>query len=207
MKQIKNIKTCLSVILILACSWMSQAQAQTGDDIRTRTVTIGFTNEPLGQALVALGSASGFQLVVPSNATKTVNLPRAERTVEATLNLLLQGTNLEFQVQGNRITFSERSAAPASTPPNSENQQVTGRVVDDATNQTLPFVTVQVKGTTIGVVTSAQGDFTIAVPSANATLIFSFMGYEPLEVQASTGRMAVRLKPTYTMLEDVVITG
>jgi len=106
--------------LFLVCTWTSQAQAQTGGDIRTKTVTIGFTNEPLEQALVALGRASGFRLVFQNESvegTRPVNLPRAERTVEATLNLLLQGTNLAFQVQGNSIVLSERSATPASTPP------------------------------------------------------------------------------------------
>jgi len=197
--------------LFLVCTWMSQAQAQTGGDIRTRTVTIGFTNEPLEQALIAVGRASGFQLALSSelvDATKTVTLPRAERSVEATLNLLLQGTNLAFDVRGNRITFSERSATPASTPPNNENQQVTGRVVDDATGETLPFVTVMVKGTTTGTVTSTDGSFTIGVPSTESVLQFSFLGYESLELRATAGRtMAVRLRTSAAELEGVVITG
>jgi TonB-linked SusC/RagA family outer membrane protein len=86
--------------------------------------------------------------------------------------------------------------------------QVTGTVVDDATNETLPFVTVKVKGTQTGAVTSEQGKFSINVPSAESMLVFSFIGYETLEVRATAGReMAVRLKLSATTLEGVVVDG
>ena len=51
---------------------------------------------------------------------------------------------------------------------------VTGSVKDD-TGQTLPGVSVVVKGTTTGTVTDINGNFSLSVP-ANATLTFSFVG-------------------------------
>ena len=203
---------------IFICLWTSVVQAQTNNDIRTKTVTIGFTKEPLREALFALGRASGFQFVFFSeqvDATKTVDLPRVERTVEATLNLLLQGSNLEFQVQESTIVLSEKKESPpvATVPAQqsqsaSQNQQITGRVISNSVHEPMPFVTVAIKGTTTGVTTSLDGDFTITVPSANAVLVFSFMGYETLELPVVVGRrMDVRMNATATTLEAVVITG
>jgi len=181
------------------------AQAQTGNEIRTQTVTIGFTNEPLREALFALGRSANFQLALPSDvdATRLVNLPAAERTVEATLNLLLQGTNLEFQVQGNSIVFSERGAVTTT-----QATTITGRVIDDVTNEPLPFVTVRLRGTTTGTVTSLDGDFSIGVLSIDDVLVFSFLGYETIEVLA-TQAQNVRMRFAATLLDvtEIISTG
>jgi TonB-linked SusC/RagA family outer membrane protein len=85
---------------------------------------------------------------------------------------------------------------------------VTGTVTDAATGETLPFVTVMVKGTAIGTATSEQGIFTIGVPNAESVLIFTFVGYETLEVRAdASSSMVVRMQSSATLLESVVITG
>ena len=53
---------------------------------------------------------------------------------------------------------------------------ITGNVTgaDDATP--LPGVSVVVQGTTIGTVTDYEGNYSITVPNATATLVFSFVG-------------------------------
>ncbi|MBK7481074.1 MAG: carboxypeptidase-like regulatory domain-containing protein [Bacteroidales bacterium] len=40
----------------------------------------------------------------------------------------------------------------------------------------IPGVTVQVKGTTIGAVTDANGRYSITVPNNSTTLVFSYIG-------------------------------
>jgi len=84
----------------------------------------------------------------------------------------------------------------------------TGTVIDDATGETIPYVTVMVKNTSIAVATSMDGTFSISVPSTESVLQFSFLGYETLELQVNAQEaMMVRLKPSATALEGVVITG
>jgi len=58
---------------------------------------------------------------------------------------------------------------------------VKGKVTDSSTGEALPGVSVKVKGSTIGTVTDLNGNFTIQAPD-NATLIFSYIGYNPIEV-------------------------
>lgn len=53
---------------------------------------------------------------------------------------------------------------------------VTGKVID-ATEEGMPGVNVQVKGTTTGTITDFDGNYSIQVPNAKATLVFSFIGY------------------------------
>ena len=86
--------------------------------------------------------------------------------------------------------------------------QVTGRVVSDVTGETLPFATVRIQGTNVGTITNIDGAFTISVPSADAVLVFSLMGYQDLELPVDIARpMAVRMPGDAITLEGVVITG
>jgi TonB-dependent starch-binding outer membrane protein SusC len=83
---------------------------------------------------------------------------------------------------------------------------ITGRVVDEK-GQGLPGVNVVVKGTTNGSQTDPDGRYKITAPS-DATLVFSFIGYLPVEVAAG-GRDAVNvtLQPDNKTLSEVVVVG
>ncbi len=53
---------------------------------------------------------------------------------------------------------------------------VTGRVTDEK-GGALPGVNITVQGTTTGTITDVKGNYMITVPSPDATLVFSFIGY------------------------------
>lgn len=59
--------------------------------------------------------------------------------------------------------------------------QVTGQITDAADGTPLPGVSIVQKGTTVGTTSGIDGNYTINVP-ANATLVFSFVGYASQEV-------------------------
>ncbi|MCC9165791.1 SusC/RagA family TonB-linked outer membrane protein [Pontibacter harenae] len=83
---------------------------------------------------------------------------------------------------------------------------VSGKVTDE-NGVGLPGVTVVVKGTTKGMSTDVDGNFTIVAPE-DGTLVFSFVGYQPQEVPIN-GRatLTVSLKPDSKALEEVVVVG
>jgi len=84
---------------------------------------------------------------------------------------------------------------------------VRGTVSDGADKTTLPGVSVKVKGTQTGTLTDATGKYTISTP-ANATLIFSYVGYNPTEVQVNNRTtLNVALVPSSQELEQVVVVG
>jgi TonB-linked SusC/RagA family outer membrane protein len=84
---------------------------------------------------------------------------------------------------------------------------VTG-VVTDEKGLPLAGVTVAVKGTTQGVVTDINGKFTLLVKDPNASLVFSFIGYNTQEV-AINGRSTVnaQLGADARSLNEVVVVG
>ncbi|TNF47094.1 MAG: SusC/RagA family TonB-linked outer membrane protein [Bacteroidetes bacterium] len=83
---------------------------------------------------------------------------------------------------------------------------VTGKVTADGSP--LPGVTVVVKGTTVGTVTSPDGDYSLSVPANATTLLFSFIGMKPQEIEIGTQTsINVVLMPDVIGLEEVVAIG
>lgn len=86
-------------------------------------------------------------------------------------------------------------------------QQVNGKVTDEEGNA-LTGVSVGIKNSTAGTTTGAEGTYSIALPSADAVLVFSYVGYDRTE-QAVNGRttLDVQLHASATGLNEVVVVG
>ncbi|MCB9080095.1 MAG: TonB-dependent receptor [Lewinellaceae bacterium] len=84
---------------------------------------------------------------------------------------------------------------------------VTGKVVD-ANAETLIGVNVLVKNSTSGTITDMDGSFTLEVPDAYATLVFSYIGYTSQEIPLG-GRtnLEVILREESQLLNEVVVVG
>ncbi len=87
-----------------------------------------------------------------------------------------------------------------------QEQHVSGKVVT-VDKEPIPGVNIIQKGTTIGTVTDAEGNFSLQAP-ASAVLIFSAIGFETKEVPIGNQRIInVELREDLTSLEEVVVTG
>ena len=82
--------------------------------------------------------------------------------------------------------------------------EITGTVFDE-TGETVIGATVMEKGTTNGTVTDFDGTFVIKV-NPGATLVFSYVGYLPVELPASNG-MTVTMQEDALALNEIVVTG
>ncbi len=210
-RHIHSILTRGCYCMIALFMWIGAAQAQSEESIHTKTVTLGFKQEKLFNALLALEEKSGFQLVFPGepvNAAHQVNLQEGERTVAATLQLILQGTDLNFKQTGKTIVlFLEKKETDILE--SKQTVTVRGSVKDDK-GEPLPGAVVMPKDETKinGTVTDVDGNFLLSGVSANEILLISFLGYETVEV-AIEGRtsISVTLQPGAKMLEELVVTG
>ena len=82
-----------------------------------------------------------------------------------------------------------------------------GRVTDES-SAGMPGVNILVKGTAIGTVSDSEGNFIINVPSSDAVLVFSFVGYLTKEMPAGTQtNISVNLEPDVVALSEVVVTA
>ena len=89
---------------------------------------------------------------------------------------------------------------------NQEGFKVKGQVSDNV--GPLPGVNVMVKGTMTGVITDMDGNFEIVAPYSKATLVFSYVGYQPKEVSLKGERIVnVKMVEDAKALEEVVVVG
>ncbi|MCU0449629.1 MAG: SusC/RagA family TonB-linked outer membrane protein [Bernardetiaceae bacterium] len=87
---------------------------------------------------------------------------------------------------------------------------VKGVIRDGAGGSELPGVNIIVKGTAVGTISDAQGQYRITVPGNQAaTLVFSYVGYlqKTVDVSPTNLEVDVKLDEDVTKLEEVVVTG
>lgn len=84
---------------------------------------------------------------------------------------------------------------------------VTG-VVTEENGGSLPGVTVQEKGTTNGAITDIEGKYNLTVTTANPVFIYSFVGFESVEVTVGNRSIIdVTLLDAVSELDEVVVIG
>jgi iron complex outermembrane receptor protein len=84
-------------------------------------------------------------------------------------------------------------------------KKVSGKVLDE-NNQPLPGVNIIEKGTTNGTVTDIDGNFILQLSGKSPLVVFSFIGYENIEMPAAEN-LSVQMKPESKGLNEVVVVG
>lgn len=88
-----------------------------------------------------------------------------------------------------------------------QNKTITGKVTDDK-GETIIGASIAIENTTIGVLTDAEGNYSISVPVNTEKLKFSFMGYITQRITIkSENVMNVTLSEGTQALDEVVVVG
>jgi len=176
-----------------------------------KEITLGFQNESLSNALRKIEDLSGFRIayaIEDVEKYKVISLPKAKRTVERTLKLILEKTILDFRKQNDAIiiykSISSAGGILISLP---AADTISGRVFNDR-NEPVESASILVKGTQIGTLTNERGEFILTNADPMATIVVSAVGYGTQEV-ALNGRLQIHLQLTRltTGMEEVVVTA
>jgi len=97
---------------------------------------------------------------------------------------------------------------------NEQQITVSGRISDEATGEAMVGVNVQVIGTSIGAISDINGRYSLVANAPDATLVFSFIGYQTTEVSlegqtegATVVTINIELEGELTGLDEVVVIG
>ena len=138
--------------------------------------------------------------------TKQIELKEA--TIEEVLQVFLAGSKLNYTIEDDVIIISPKLKKQPSQQVKAI--RITGKVRDEQ-KQSLPGVTIQVKGTEFGAATDMNGTYTLSIPNnigQNFTLVFSFVGMQTQEI-AYTGKdtIDVVLRENVKAVDEVVVVG
>lgn len=90
-----------------------------------------------------------------------------------------------------------------------QEKTITGNVTDGATGEPIPGATIVVKGsTTIGTITQFNGSYSLDVPADATTLVYSFVGMLPEEIEiGDQTKINVSLLEDIMNLDEVIVIG
>lgn len=99
------------------------------------------------------------------------------------------------------------TAALMSSAALAQNITVSGNVTDSSNGEPIPFASVHLEGTTIGVSTDSEGHYSLSVPH-DGMLVFSSIGYQSEEVPvSSSGIHNVSLDPDSEFLDETIVVA
>ncbi|MCF0071727.1 TonB-dependent receptor [Dyadobacter sp. CY261] len=187
-------------------------------EILERSVTLHAEKSELRDVLSQLEQKADVKFAYSHKAIKAgreVVVHANNQKLSTTLNSLLTPLEITYQV-----TPSGRILLTASRPPQPKEQsslpfrsadlfavRVNGKVNDEK-GEGLPGVSVRLKGTQLGTLTDASGNFELEVADRSAVLVFSFVGYKTQEVEVGEkSTLTVSLLPDDKSLNEVVVIG
>jgi TonB-linked SusC/RagA family outer membrane protein len=89
-----------------------------------------------------------------------------------------------------------------------QSMQITGKITTNDDGSPLPGASIQLKGSTTGTQSDAEGSYAINVPSSSSILVFSFVGMTAQEITVgSQSVIDVKLVSDTRSLSEVVVTG
>lgn len=100
----------------------------------------------------------------------------------------------------------------AITTPNvfAQNTNISGTITDKSTNETLPGVSIAVKGKAIGTSTNTDGKFNLSTTETTPfTLVISYIGYKTIEqtISGSASGMTIEMESQSILGQEVVIAA
>jgi len=86
--------------------------------------------------------------------------------------------------------------------------QIRGTVTNSEDGLGMPGVMVSVKGTMVGTLTDADGNYSLNVPVGSKTLVLSYVGMKKQEIDI-TGKNSVFaiMEPDTQMMDEIVVVG
>lgn len=174
---------------------------------QNQRVSVKLKNAGIEDLIVAIKSQCDMGFLYDygkTKAVKNITVSMQNALLADVLSEALKGTGFVAEIENSMIIIKEIVRGEQ------KKARVIKGLITDEGKSPLPGVTVLIKGTTIGVVTDTAGRYTLTLPDQKeATLVFSFVGMENVELKVTPERDVynVIMKESQTALDDVVVTG
>lgn len=201
--------------LIFLFTFMGLLPLTASEYSKTSKLSLEMRNVKVSEVLATIEKQSEFHFAYSSgyiDLDRKVTVDLNDKTINEVLVEVFKGTDVVYEVFDRHIllrpnNLNPRNEALVSHVNTSQQSVVRGNVTDDS-GQPLPGVTVVIKGTTQGTVTDIDGNYSIPNIPENATLMFSFVGMETMEILVGNqSQINVILESESTRLDDVVVVA
>lgn len=199
---------------------VSLFQVQASSYAQKTKLTLDFDRTSISEVFGTIESISEFRFLYESkqiDLQRKVTLKLKNEKITKILEILFKDTNIEYKINGRQIILTKKGIGAiiqgdilrtslASAQPIILQSLLTGKIMDE-NGQPLPGANIIEKGTTNGVQTDFDGNFSIQVDN-NATLVISYIGYKTQEILVNgQSNITVNMAEDAAGLDEVVVVG
>ena len=195
----------LTTVLLLIATFQVFAS---GVYSQATELTLNLGESSVGQVLSEIENQSEFYFLFNQKLVDTerkVNVQLSNKKIGEVLDQVFNGTTIDYVVMDRQIVLSPKEYL-AEVKSALQPRTITGTVLDE-NGDPLAGANILIKGTTTGVITDPNGNYSIEA-DAEATLVFSFIGYTSQEILVGNQTtIDVQLALSTVGLEEVVTIG
>lgn len=200
-RRICRVGSLVAAMLMCMNLW-SYAAAQ------EKTVSLDVRDKALKEVLGMVREQTDVRFIyseVELQKATPVTVKFANRPLSDAMSRVLSGQPFAAEIEGDIIVIKPVPAAPQVQTV--EKRTVKGQVTDE-NGEPVPGANVYLKGTTIGVATDINGNYSLTFEDSHTVLVASFVGYKTMEVPIGEDETVnFRLEPENEALAEVVVTG
>ncbi len=191
----------MKLTAILLCFAMLQVSASV---FSQSTLSFTMKNASVKEVLAEIEKNSNYKFLYRNeliNVNRKVDFQASGDNIESVMDKLFGTSDVVYKVfEDNLVVITNKAQA--------QQQKITGTVTDATTNEPILGANVIIEGTTIGVVTDADGKFSLGVSTPDVIIVVSFLGYNS-ERATINGQsvLDIKLVPDITKLGEVVVVG
>ncbi|MFV0269628.1 MAG: TonB-dependent receptor [Draconibacterium sp.] len=186
---------------------------------QTTKLNLNLEHVTIFEVLKQIEDQSDFAFIYKNNVIdlgRKVNVKVEGKTIDVVLDQLFKKSGVKYEIVKKQVILIPDRSVPAkgtrledTTKEKQEEKKklLTGSVTD-LSGEPIPGATVIVKGSTIGVVTDFNGNFSLEVPEEAQVLSFSFVGFIPKEVVIGTKTIfKITLEDAMVGVDEVIVVG
>ncbi len=194
------------LVFMLACS-VSVVMVATNSYAKQTLFSINSNNRMISEVLNEIEEKTDFRFFYNNkdiDVARRVSVNINSENVFYVLNEVFRGTNIVYKVLDKNIILSNKVSSVQLTQ---QNKTIKGKVVDTL-GEPVIGASILVEGTTNGVITDMDGNFTLSNVSTDAILIVSYVGYKTQNIQVSNRTsFNITLQEDTEILDEVVVVG
>ncbi len=177
---------------------------------QSENISVNMRDVSVKQVLKVLESKTDYSFLYNDelvDVNRKISVTAKDESLIQVLDDIFSGSDVTYKIIENRIILiPSKEDIMRATQPQKE-FTVTGKVTDKY-GDPIPGVSVYIKGTTKGTITTVDGTYSIKVGSTDDVLVFSFIGFVNQEITVGNrGTIDITLVEQVTDLQEVVVTG
>ena len=204
-----NLKMKLTLVLLFLSNALLYAGSTAGQSMNDMKIDLSAKDLPLRKVLDLIEKRTPFVIGYENNslnAGRLFNIEATQQSVAQILKQLMKNTGVEVrQISDKYILINTQKVWPPMV--------VSGTVTDKRTGETLPGVSVRVKGSTAATQTDIKGSYRLSIPTDKEDVIIEVrsIGFKIREFNvprnSASFTINIQLEEDLLGLDEVVVTG